>query len=258
MERINKPYQPNRNIELSANTFSIIDLGTNLTGFIGAYIRCLDPTKLYLTFDEILSKDDVDFKRLSCVNTVCYDLQPGTYHLESFEPYTMRYLKLNVLQGICEIQNLYLREYANSETEEAKFSCNDPRLNRIFEAARQTFRQNAIDIFMDCPSRERAGHVVHSLYRDILGVHVVDTQKKVIRLRIADVGLDWCEGRLLTPQGPVVVKWWKDNNETRYRAEAPAGYVLEVEDLTGNGLSSTFAILILSDCISPCGTDTYG
>jgi alpha-L-rhamnosidase len=103
-----------------------------------------------------------------------------------------------------------------------------------------------------------ASHVVHSLYRDILGVHVVDTQKKVIRLRIADVGLDWCEGRLLTPQGPVVVKWWKDNNETRYRAEVPAGYVLEVEDLTGNGLSSTFAILILSDCISPCGTDTYG
>lgn len=527
MERINKPYQPNRNLELSENTFSIIDLGTNLTGFIGASIQCSEPTKLYFTFDEILTKDDVDFKRLGCVNAVCYELEPGTYHLESFEPYTMRYFKLNVLQGTCEIKKLYLREYANSETEEAKFSCSDPRLNRIFEAARQTFRQNAVDIFMDCPSRERAGwlcdsfftsrvafdlcgntaieknffenyllpasfahlpegmlpmcypadhydgvfipnwamwfvvqleeyqvrsgdrelvaalrsrlealykyfqkftnedgllekleswvfvewskansfvqdvsyptnmlyaaalaaggrmynepdlidqaehirtvirrqsfdgeffvdnavrkdgqllvtpnrtevcqyfafffdvatpqtysklwdklvhqfgperkqtnafpeihpanafvgnylraellsrydhpaqikkelvdfylymaeqtgtlwenvgasascnhgfasHVAHSLYRDILGVHAVDAQKKVIRLRIADVGLDWCEGRLLTPQGPVVVKWWKDGSQTICHAEVPAGYVLEIDNLTGNGLS---------------------
>jgi len=82
-----------------------------------------------------------------------------------------------------------------------------------------------------------ASHVAHSLYRDVLGVHAVDTQKKVIRLRIADVGLDWCEGRLLTPQGPVVVKWWKDNDQTMCRVEVPAGYVIEVDNLTANGLS---------------------
>ena len=82
-----------------------------------------------------------------------------------------------------------------------------------------------------------ASHVAHSLYRDVLGVRAVDSQKKVIHLRITDVGLDWCEGRLLTPQGPVVVKWWKDGNQTICRAEAPAGYVLEIDNLTGNGLS---------------------
>ena len=527
IESINKPYRPDKAIELSENTFSIVDLGTNLTGFIGASVQCSKPAKLYFTFDEILTKDDVDFKRLGCVNAVCYELGPGTYHLESFEPYTMRYLKLNLLQGTCKVESLYLREYANSETEEASFSCSDPRLNQIFEAARQTFRQNAVDIFMDCPSRERAGwlcdsfftsrvafdlcgnttieknffenyllpasfahlpegmlpmcypadhydgvfipnwamwfvvqleeyqarsgdrelaaalrprlealykysqkftnedgllekleswvfvewskansfvqdvsyptnmlyaaalaaggrmynepdlidqaehirtvirrqsfdgeffvdnavrkdgrlqvtrnrtevcqyfafffdvatpqtyrelwdklvhqfgperkqttafpeihpanafvgnylrsellsrydrpaqikkelvdfylymaeqtgtlwenvgasascnhgfasHVAHSLYRDVLGIHVVDAQKKVIRLSIADVGLDWCEGRLLTPQGPVVVKWWKDGSQTICRVEVPAGYVLEIDNLTGNGLS---------------------
>lgn len=371
-ERIGESYRPDKAIKLSENEFSIVDLGTNLTGFIGASIRCAKPSKLYFTFDEILSKDDVDFKRLACVNSVCYELEPGTHRLESFEPYTMRYLKLNVLQGDCEVKNLYLREYANSETEEARFSCSDPRLNRIFEAARQTFKQNATDIFMDCPSRERAeriravirrqsfdgeffvdnavrkdgrlqvtrnrtevcqyfafffdvatprthgelwnklvrqfgperkqtnafaeihpanafignylrsellsrydhpaqikkelvdyylymaeqtgtlwehvgasascnhgfaSHVAHSLYRDVLGVYSIDTQEKVIHLRIADVGLDWCEGRILTPHGPVVVKWWKDGSETAYRAEAPAGYVIETDNLTGNRLS---------------------
>jgi alpha-L-rhamnosidase len=527
LKSVKKTYQPRIALELLADTFSIVDLGTNLTGFIGASVQCSEPAKLYFTFDEIFTRDDVDFKRLGCVNALCYELEPGTYRLESLEPYTMRYLKLNVLQGACKIEGLYLREYANSETEEARFSCSDPRINRIFEAARQTFRQNAIDIFMDCPSRERAGwlcdsfftsrvafdfcgnttieknlfenyllpagfahlpegmlpmcypadhydgvfipnwalwfvlqleeyearsgdrdlvaalrprlaalhqyfqkftnedgllekldswvfvewskansfvqdvsyptnmlyaaalaaggrlydepdlvaqaeriravvrrqsfdgeffvdnavrrdgrlevtrnrtevcqyfafffdvatpkthaalwdklvhqfgpqrqqtndfpeihpanafvgnylrsellsrhhhqaqikkelidfylymaeqtgtlwenvsaaascnhgfasHVAHSLYRDVLGVSAVDMREKVIRLRIADVGLDWCEGRLLTPQGPIAVRWWKDDGQTLCRAEVPAGYVVKVENLTGGDLT---------------------
>ncbi|MHB9011410.1 MAG: alpha-L-rhamnosidase-related protein [Ignavibacteriaceae bacterium] len=35
------------------------------------------------------------------------------------------------------------------------FSCDDDSLNEIYSAAVQTFRQNSVDIFADCPSRER-------------------------------------------------------------------------------------------------------
>ncbi len=38
------------------------------------------------------------------------------------------------------------------------FACSDPRLERLFEAGRETFRQNALDIFMDCPE-PRAGRL---------------------------------------------------------------------------------------------------
>jgi len=162
--KLNEPYQPGKAIELGENAFAILDLGTNLTGFVGASVECSKPTKLYVTFDEILMKDDVDSKRLGCVNAIGYELQAGVYRLESFEPYTLRYFKLNVLDGACQVRGAYLREYANSETGEAAFSCSDPRLNRIFQAARQTFRQNAIDIFMDCPSRERAGWLCDSFF----------------------------------------------------------------------------------------------
>ena len=41
----------------------------------------------------------MDFKRLGCVNVVAYDLEPGTYEVESFEPYTMRYMKMLVTEG---------------------------------------------------------------------------------------------------------------------------------------------------------------
>jgi len=161
---LNKPYSPAELMDLARNSFVIYDLGTNLTGFIGARVTCSEKTRLFITFDEILSDGDVDFKRLKCVSAVCFELEPGCYSLESFEPYTMRFLKFIVPEGACRVTNVYLREYANPQASKARFACSDPRLNRIFEAARQTFRQNALDIFMDCPSRERAGWLCDSFF----------------------------------------------------------------------------------------------
>ncbi len=149
---------------MKEKTFAIWDLGTNLTGFIGARINCSKRTKLYISFDEILTDGDVYFKRLGCVNVVGYELEPGQYSVVSFEPYTMRYLKFIVVEGQCEVSDIYLREYANPDVRQSQFSCSDMRLNKLFEAAKETFRQNALDIFMDCPSRERAGWLCDSFF----------------------------------------------------------------------------------------------
>lgn len=157
-------YSSKPSFELSKNAFAILDLGVNLTGFVGFRVTCDEKTKLYVTFDEILHDGDVDFKRLGCVNAVTYELGPGTYPVESFEPYTLRYLKFIVVEGKCTVRDVYLREYANDETDRAAFACSDNALNRIYDAARQTFRQNAVDIFMDCPSRERAGWLCDSFF----------------------------------------------------------------------------------------------
>ncbi len=154
----------NKPLSLNRKAFRIVDLGTNLTGFIGARITTSKKTRLFVTFDEELTGGDVDFLRLNCVNAISYELAPGTYELESFEPYTMRFLKFTVLDGACEIENIYLREYVNPEADKAHFVCNDQRLNKVFEAGRETFRQNATDIFMDCPSRERAGWLCDSYF----------------------------------------------------------------------------------------------
>ncbi len=162
---IDKPFEAGTAITLDDKTYHILDFGTNLTGFIGAKIQCREETQLYMTFDEILTDGDVDFKRLSCVNAISYQLQPGTtYEVESFEPYTLRYLKLIVAKGNCEINNIYLREYVNPDVWEAHFSSSNKQLNRLFDAGRETFRQNAVDIFMDCPSRERAGWLCDSYF----------------------------------------------------------------------------------------------
>ncbi len=162
--RIAEPFDYNTGIKLKENHYHILDFGTNLTGFLGAKIDCEKETRVFFVFDEVLSDGDVDFKRSYCASIISYELQPGTYEVESFEPYTLRYLKLIVLSGDCEVSQIYLREYANPDVFEAHFSSSDRDLNKIFEAGRETFRQNAVDIFTDCPSRERAGWLCDSFF----------------------------------------------------------------------------------------------
>ncbi len=102
--------------------------------------------------------------RLDCANIVTYELGPGDYVLESIEPYTMRYLKVIALEGACEVREVGLREYVNPDTQEARFTATDDRLNTLFRAGVETFAQNAVDVFMDCPSRERAGWLCDSFF----------------------------------------------------------------------------------------------
>jgi alpha-L-rhamnosidase len=150
---------------LAERGYRTLDFGTNLSGFIGATLTVTTPTRLAFTFDEIIQPDGrVSWKRLGCVNIILLELEPGTYHFESIEPYTLRYLTLTVLAGECEVADVHLRELANPDAGRGRFACSDERLERIFEAARETFRQNATDIFMDCPSRERAGWLCDSLF----------------------------------------------------------------------------------------------
>ncbi len=161
---VDQPYQPGAKLTLSQGTYQIVDLGVNVTGMPGARVTCKTPCRLWLAFDEILSGDDVDFKRLGCVNVISYNLQPGEYKVESLEPYTLRYLKLICVTGACDVTYIHLREYKHPQPQVAKFSCRDERLNRIYAAGIETYRQNAVDIFMDCPSRERAGWLCDSFF----------------------------------------------------------------------------------------------
>jgi alpha-L-rhamnosidase len=159
-----QPYRAQDELALAEQTYQILDFGANLTGFLGARVRCATKTQLTLVFDEILSGTDVDFKRLGCVNAVRYELEPGEYQVESLEPYTLRYLKLMAQAGACEVRDVSLRECAHPAIRQAQFTCSDPRLEQLFAAGVLTFRQNAWDIFMDCPSRERAGWLCDSFF----------------------------------------------------------------------------------------------
>lgn len=159
-----EPYSWQSSFPLSENQFHLFDFGTNLTGFIGVRVNARSKARLFLTFDEMLLDGDVDFKRNNTVNIAAYELAPGTYNLESIEPYTLRFLKFLALEGDCEISQIHLREYVNPNVWTAHFNSSDEDLNLLFAAGRETFRQNSVDLLTDCPSRERAGWLCDSFF----------------------------------------------------------------------------------------------
>lgn len=162
--------ESNQRFVLQGPSFHLFRFKANLTGFLGTTLTCTSPSRVILSFDEVLTgatDDDpgeIDLRRYSCANVIDLHLEPGTYRFESVEPYTLQYVKVNVLEGSVTFSVPQLREYAHPASEVAQFAASDPRLGQIFEAARQTFRQNVVDIFMDCPGRERAGWLCDSYF----------------------------------------------------------------------------------------------
>ena len=137
----------------------------NDTGFLRLKVKVTKPGRLLVGFDEILVDGKLNFlKRFRCNNIVMWDVkEPGDYDLESFEPYTFKFAEVIMLEGEATVEKLEMRTYKNPN---ATRTCalNDPTDRKIFEAARETFAQNAVDVFTDCPSRERAGWLCDSYF----------------------------------------------------------------------------------------------
>ncbi len=137
----------------------------NNTGFLRLKVKVMKPGRLLVGFDEILVNGKLDFlKRFGCNNIVLWDVtEPGEYDFESFEPYTFKFAEVIMLEGAATVEKLEMRTYKNPNATRACM-LKDLADRKIFEAARETFAQNAVDVFTDCPSRERAPWLCDSYF----------------------------------------------------------------------------------------------
>ena len=233
-EIISKSFASSGIASLKKNEFNIYDFGTNFSGFIGARIKCLEPTRLIFYFDEILFNDDVRTKQRQSdiCNHIVYELQPGEYDIETLESYTFRYLKLMVLEGEGEIEKLYLRKFSYPDNNNALFTSNNDKLNKIFDAAKQTFRQNSVDVFMDCPSRERAGWLCDSYFSSITE-RVLTGQTAVSYNFLENYALP--ERFEFLPAGMIPMCYPADHNDGVFIPNWSLWFILQVEDYARNG-----------------------
>ena len=149
---------------LQAGKFATFELDFNNTGFIDMTIEVKTETRLIITFDEMLDDNgDINYVRNLTANVIVYDLKSGIYHLTSIEPYTFRYIRITSFSGDVDISDFRLIEYKFPEINVECIS-QDERDIKIFNAAVETFRQSTLDIYMDCPSRERAGWLCDSFF----------------------------------------------------------------------------------------------
>lgn len=152
-------------LELNANTFSILALPTEKTGFITLELEVTEDTQFMVGFDEILTEGDVALYRMQAINSVIWKLKKGNYSLITNEPYSMKYLKLinKSENAVVKVSKVGITEFAFDYHDDGLKSDNAV-LNRIYDAGVETFRQNTVDIYMDCPSRERAGWLCDSFF----------------------------------------------------------------------------------------------
>ncbi len=154
-----------RPTSLAKGEFLRVDFGAIHTGSPALRVRAGRATRLLLVFDEILVDGAIAFDRATCVNAVAVELAAGAQvDFETFEPYTFQHLLVLVSKGAAEVERIRLRQFINAEPVRPPPVRLPAAEARVRAAALASFRQNALDIFMDCPSRERAGWLCDSLF----------------------------------------------------------------------------------------------
>lgn len=148
---------------LSENRYLAYKFPYETTGFLTLKINCKRKTKVYVLFDETSDSNGLaNHLRMGCANVVRYDLCEGVHNLQMFEVYSMHYLQIVVTDGECTVENVGMIEYKHPPIKIPNIKTE--KLKKIAIAAAETYRQNAVDIFMDCPSRERAGWLCDSFF----------------------------------------------------------------------------------------------
>jgi len=163
---VNKAIDNEYILALEDGDFKTFKLDHEDTGFIAFTVTANEDSLIYFTYDEILVDGDVYAMKHtnSCTNVLPIEIKKGTYSFVVLEPRTMQYIKAICERGNVIISDFGLIEYINPMGKIAKFECDDDALNRIYNAAVHSFEQGSVDVFMDCPSRERAGWLCDSFF----------------------------------------------------------------------------------------------
>ena len=152
---------------LMPSSYITAEMNVNITGLVRVEVAAKSDTALALTFDELLSDGQLNYARMDCVNAIVFKLKGGKkYSLITAEPYTFKYMNAIALGGEVEITSLGVirTDFNESEIIKKLKPTADEQIKRIYDAALETFRQNTYDIYMDCPSRERAGWLCDSFF----------------------------------------------------------------------------------------------
>ncbi len=155
-----------QSITLVPNCYADVDMGCNYTGILNFSVETPGGCELYLLFDEFFGEDGSlnPFRGQTC-NVLYYKLEAGKYDLHTCEPYTMRAVRIVVCHGSATVRGLKMFKIGfPSRLIRARLASNDEKLQKIYDAAVETFVANASDIYMDCPSRERAGWLCDSFF----------------------------------------------------------------------------------------------
>lgn len=147
---------------LSAGEFCVFECERNSSGILHLDYVAPRGARIIIAFDEICM-DGRFPNRLGTANAI--DLSgEGDISFENFEIYGFKYYAVFVISGEIELKDIYRIKIRHDPKSIPVLHTEDPELLEIYEAALESYRCNSLGIFMDCPTRERAGWLCDSYY----------------------------------------------------------------------------------------------
>ncbi len=152
-------------ITLQAGEYAVLDLGHIEVGFLQSKMTALADSEVIFAFTEYDQSDIFSLPNMNVHNAVEYMLSAGdTRETMTFEPYTCRYVMIAVKKGKLTLEHFGLTTFMFDPEIIEIPTFYDKTVNAIYRAAVRTFAHNAVDLYTDCPSRERAGWLCDSYF----------------------------------------------------------------------------------------------
>ena len=121
----------------------------------------IEKGNIYIYFDEYLENGNWTYGRSTCNDFIQIIAGETGGEIVTSTVYALKHLKIVADSPFKVTVSLILIQ--NDKVPEVK-KTGDKKLDLILDAARNTFMQNAVDIYTDCPGRERGGWLCDSYF----------------------------------------------------------------------------------------------
>ena len=159
--------------DLTSEFFNVINkdhicyefsLSKEKSGLLMFEIESKEEADIFAIFDEYIVEGKWIFSRSSCSDFINIKLAKGYNKVVCSTVYALKYLRIlskNELK--VKVSLICVQNDRTLSVKEGK----DEKINAIVDAARNTFMQNAVDLFTDCPGRERSPFLCDSYFTAI-------------------------------------------------------------------------------------------
>jgi len=152
-------------VTLNKGEYAIFDFKQIEAGFLKTTMEALEESDVIIAFSEYYQGEEFKFGKISGHYAMEYVLaKDDKRDMQSFEPYTFRYVILLVKEGRVRVDSLGVKTYMYDTGHVPALAYENEVQKGICQAAVRTFAHNAVDLYMDCPSRERAGWLCDSYF----------------------------------------------------------------------------------------------
>lgn len=221
-------------VKLGGLEYAVFAFDKLETGFIGLKATAAADTKINIAFSEYIEGEIFTYTDMHVQNIVTVSIGAGEeLDFMSLEPYTWKYAMVALEYGEIEIEAFGVKRFENNVSEIKIPDLGDKILEDIYRAAVKTYAHNAVDIYTDCPSRERAGWLCDSYFTGKTE-HFLFGTTYVEDAFLENYRLYKNEDKLI-PEGAIPMCFpsdIKDNGEMI--PQWTMWYVLEVEDYLTN------------------------